>query len=182
MTTFRNDLTYERASELLSYDPETGLFSWKVRRPGKGASPGVWFAGTQMVQGHLQIRIDRRTYYAHRLAWLLAHGRWPSEQIDHRNGNRADNRLANLRECTHGENQQNRAIGRNNTSGFLGVSWFSPSQKWMSKIRLHGRLQHLGYYDSPEAAHEAYLIAKSRLHEFQPIPRHLIATRQGVAA
>jgi hypothetical protein len=181
-TTPRNDLTYERARELLSYDPDTGLFAWNGSRRGQGTRPGVWFAGTATSStGHQRIWVYGRFYQAHRLAWLLTYGRWPSEQIDHRNGDGRDNRLENLRECTAAENNQNRALSRANTSGFMGVSWCAIRQSWRAGIRLQGRLWHLGYHKNPEAAYEAYLDAKSRLHQFQPVPRHLIAEQQEAA-
>jgi hypothetical protein len=91
--------------------------------------------------------------------------------IDHINGVSSDNRICNLREATISENGQNRKRGKNNTSGFTGVSWHKSKNKWCSQIRVNGDLIALGSFDTPQEANDAYLLAKSKLHPFNPIPR-----------
>ena len=88
-------LTAERLRELLSYSPETGLFYWRV---SKGSVAAGTQAGNPGVRGYIVIRIDGVPHYAHRLAWLHVHGEHPTGEIDHRNNNRADNSISNLRQ------------------------------------------------------------------------------------
>ena len=161
-------ITQSRLKELLHYDPETGVFTWAVRRNGI-RNGGV--AGGLDAKGYRKIGVDGRLYLAHRLAWLYVHGVWPQAQMDHRNGVHDDNRISNLREATNAQNSQNRALHANNTSGFPGVTWFWQRRKWMSQITFDGKRKGLGYFDDPEEAHEAYLAAKARLHAFQPTVR-----------
>ena len=157
---------------LLSYDPETGVFRWLKGGHGivSGAAAGAIGGG-----GYLQFRIDGRKHYAHRLAWLYVYGRWPEDQIDHINGIRSDNRIANLREATRAENQQNRAIQRNSTSGAIGVNWHKRNKKWRAEIKKHGKRTHVGYFDSIEDAVAARIKAKAEIHTFQPFDRAALA-------
>jgi HNH endonuclease len=89
-------ISRETVAQLLDYDPATGEFRWKVRRGGMELGS---IAGALDSEGNLVIRIKRRGYMAHRLAWLLVHGRWPARKIRHLNGIKDDNRFANLREA-----------------------------------------------------------------------------------
>lgn len=162
-------LTYQRACELLSYDPGTGIVLWRVNRKG-GARAGSE-AGTTMFVGYRKIGIDGREYLTHRIAWLLATGCWPAFEIDHINGNRTDNRLANLRQATRAENSQNNAIRSTNTSGFAGVTWNKVWKKWQAQITTNRRLRIVGYFDDPESASEAYIAAKREMHKFAPSVR-----------
>lgn len=159
-------LTQDRLKELLSYDHETGVFTWRVNR-GRTAKAGD-VAGRLHHLAYRGIKIDGVEYRAHRLAWLYAHGKWPTKQTDHRNGIRDDNRLDNLRECTNAENQQNRIVQRNSTSGFTGVSWSKKDKKWQAKIKKDRKNYWLGLFFTTEAADQAYREAKRRMHEFNP--------------
>ena len=159
----------DRLQKLLDYDPDTGLFTWLVRT-NKRIKIGA-AAGSPHNEGYRQIKIDGEKHLAHRLAWLWMTGDWPAHQLDHINGIRDDNRWDNLREATQAENNQNMAMHRDNTSGFMGVCWHRLAGKWMAQIRVAGRSRYLGLFTTPEAAHEAYVAAKSELHTFQPIPR-----------
>lgn len=162
-------LTYERASELLSYAPESGELRWRVAA-SNGVKPGD-IAGTLGELGYRHVQIGRKRYRAHRLAWLLTHGELPPSGIDHINGDKTDNRLANLRLATQAENLQNLGVKRNNTSGHPGVSWFKPVGKWRARIVVARKEHSLGYFDSLEQAAAAYIEAKTRLHTFQPTVR-----------
>lgn len=164
-----NALTQSRLNELLHYDPDTGVFTWlaAVARSVKIGDVAGWAED----DGYLRISVGGKQYLAHRLAFLYMTGDWPKDQVDHRNGIRDDNRWDNLREATHAENGQNVALSRRNKSGFIGVCWNRQKGKWVAGIRIAGRLKHLGYFTSPEAAHVAYLAAKADLHTFQPAPR-----------
>lgn len=158
-------ITQQRLREVLDYDPETGEFRWLVAT-GRRVNVGD-LAGTDSY-GRRFIRIDKRRYRAHRLAWLYVHGRWPANEIDHINGVADDNRIANLREATRSQNCENRRKPkRNSTSGFLGVWTHKATGKLRAQIVHNGKNYHLGLFNCPTAAYLlGYLPAKRRLHEF----------------
>ena len=163
------ELTAERVRELLNYDPETGIFTWRVSRGGVVAGA---IAGANNGKGYLRIVIDNRKYRAHRLAWLMTFGEWPDDQIDHMDGDKLNNRIVNLRECSNSKNHQNLGGAySNNAIGVLGVYYFKKSKKWRAQITHDKKQHHLGSFETPEQAHEAYCLAKRELHKFQPILR-----------
>lgn len=158
----RKELTVERLRDLLEYEPDTGIFRWKVRN-----SRSVWpgdVAGGSAGAGYISIRVDGWLYRAHRLAWFHVHGEWPPLLIDHRNGKRDDNRLENLRLASHVDNLANSIKRRHNRSGFKGVFWGTQTKKWQARIRRDGKTTHLGLFDTPEEAHAAYANAAQRVH------------------
>lgn len=147
-------LTHERLKELLSYDPETGRFTWKVNKGSTariGVQPMSMNAG-----GYRRVYIDGRSYRQHRLAWLYMTGQWPTHEIDHINLDRADNRFANLREATPTQNMHNLATPASNTSGRKGAFWHKGARKWMSQIKIDGKLVYLGLHKTVDDAAEAY--------------------------
>jgi len=155
--------------EWLIYDPTSGILTWRKRGiPKWDAKWAGRIAGSLHSTGHWRVTVAYRRYYAHRIAWAMTHGKWPEQQVDHRDGDRLNNRICNLRLATNGENQQNVAIKKSNKSGFVGVVWFKPKQRWRAEIRANNRAYHLGYFDDPESAHAAYVQAKKRLHAFNP--------------
>jgi hypothetical protein len=163
-------LTAERVRELLSYDPDTGVFLWiKARR---AVTVGA-VAGSSYGNGYLRIKINDRAHLSHRLAWLYAHGEWPAAQIDHINGIRSDNRLVNLREATPGENQQNVASTRSTPSRRLGVTWDKRARKWRARIKINRKETHLGLFETIEGAAQARAKAKAQMHKFQPFDREI---------
>lgn len=162
-------LTVERLRELLHYDPDTGIFTWVERVSRRG--PIGHIAGSKTMFGYCNITINFTHFMAHRLAWLYVHGEWPKHYIDHINGDRFDNRFCNLREATRSENGQNRCLSKNSTSGFMGVTFCPVGGNWVSHICINKKLKHLGYFDTPELAHEAYKQAKAELHTFNPVSR-----------
>ncbi len=146
----------------IKYDPETGIFTWAVS--GRGIRVGA-VAGSLGADGYWAIKVGFKRYRSHRVAWFLAHGQWPEGEIDHINGNPLDNRLCNLRVVGRAENSQNRRRAmRNSSHGFLGASWNGQHKRWQAKLMAYGVRYHLGYFDSAELAHAAYMAAKSRLH------------------
>jgi len=161
-------VTATRLRELLDFDPLTGVFLWKVNRRGNSRAGDV--AGKQTTQGYRSIRVDGRDYQAHRLAWLYVHGAWPEQQIDHLNGQRSDNRLANLRDVSGSINQQNRRVASRGKSSPLGVYWIDNNPgnpvpgHWYARITVRRRLVTIGKFSSTEAAHQAYVAAKRQLH------------------
>ena len=158
-------LDAQRLREILHYDADTGLFTWKVmlahrRKPGS-------VAGSRS-HGYIEIGIDNRSYRAHHLAWLYVTGEWPSSFIDHRDGNRSNNAFGNLREASNQKNSQNRhwVSKRKTTTEYLGVTWHKQRQCWMAQIRTKdGRNLNLGLYDDDYQAHVAYLHAKREFHD-----------------
>lgn len=155
------ELTLGRLKELLDYDPDTGIFTWKVWRGGSAVAGSV--AGNIDSHGHRQIKIDQIRYMAHRLAWLYFYGQLPNEEIDHINTIKNDNRINNLRMATHSQNMMHRGKNNNNTSGYKGVFWLKCASKWMAIIRVNRKRIYLGLFDSPFKAHEAYCEA-AKLH------------------
>ena len=148
-------LTQDRLKEVLSYDPDSGKFIWKISTSNRVKAGSV--AGTLNSTGYIYIRVDGKKYLAHRLAWLHAYGYDPEHGIDHLNGVRDDNRISNLREVSQSCNLQNTKTYSRNTSGFPGVSWDKWRRKWRAQIRSQGRNHFLGYYeDSLEAALARY--------------------------
>lgn len=155
-------LTAERVRELLNYDPLTGAFTWRAKR-SEWAGPGD-AVGHRMRIGYIQIGIDRGSYLAHRLVWLFVHGAWPRHEVDHINGNRADNRLANLRDVPKTSNQQNRRHpNRDSESGLLGVH--RNRNRWVAELDAHGVRHVFGRFKTKEEAHRAYWEGKRRLHD-----------------
>ncbi len=153
-------LSIARLKEVLAYDPETGLFVWlSGGRAGRQA-------GTVNADGYVQIKIDGRFFYAHRLALFYTKGTEPVNEVDHRNGARSDNRLLNLRDATRVFNSENvQRAHKDSRSGLLGVSWSAGKNRWYSRIRAKGRTVFLGYFKDPELAHAAYVAKKRSAHE-----------------
>jgi hypothetical protein len=164
-----SNLTAQRLRELLNYDADTGLFTWRVtigcghrreqvkRRAGDNA-------GYVNADGYVMIGIEGREYRAHRLAWLYMKGEWPASLLDHKNREKADNRWDNLREADKSVNSQNVLGARSsNRTGLQGVSY--QANGYFARIRLNGAVTYLGRFKSADEAHQAYLTAKRRLHE-----------------
>ena len=148
--------------DTIAYDPQSGLFTWAVARRGVVVG-GI--AGSFTGEGYWQVKLGRKVYRGHRLAWFLTHGDWPDGEIDHINGDRSDNRMANLRVVDRAGNSQNRRRAMsNNSHGFLGAAWNKQHKRWQAKLMANKVIHHLGYFDSAAAAHAAYMAAKARLH------------------
>lgn len=155
-------LTAARLREVLDYNPETGVFRWRVNRRGFVRAGDV--AGTINGSGYRQIRVDRTIHNAARLAWLHVHGEFPPHEVDHRNLVRNDDRLVNLRPATHGQNTANQRKRSDNASGFKGVSLHSRTGKWQAHVRARGEHRYLGLFASAEEAAIAYRVAAAELH------------------
>lgn len=150
-------LTHVRLQELLHYDPETGVFTWRVDRTGKAKAGTV--AGSLNTRGYVNIYIDGVPHRAHRLAWFYMQGRWPNPGVDHENTVKSDNRWLNLREATQKDNNGNSNIRKDNKSGFKGVCFHKASGKYTATITLNRKPTHLGCFTSKEEAAAAYATA-----------------------
>ena len=146
-------LRVEELRDALAYDPETGLFHWKVSRSAWAKAGTV--AGSLNNHGYTKIMFKRRMHAAHRLAWFYVYGEWPAHQIDHINGDRTDNRLINLRVADNKQNQENIGLRSNNTTGFRGVSFNKKSKMYEAHIRHNGKKICLGMFFSAKVAAEA---------------------------
>jgi hypothetical protein len=116
-------------------------------------------------QGYGHVSCLNVQLLAHRAIWAAHHGRWPEQSIDHINGARADNRIANLRDVDAFTNRQNqRRARRDSRSGLIGAIWLEQRKCWKSEIRVAGRVRMIGRYKTAQEAHAAYVEAKRRLH------------------
>lgn len=157
-----NNLTAERLWQLLDYDDTTGVFTWRVNR---GRTAKINTEAGNLVQGYVKIMIDGKTYTASNLAVLYMTAEWPTEDVDHIDTNRSNNRWGNLRVISHRMNTENQRSARTtNSTGFLGVSPHHRSKRFRARIRVDGSLKQLGWFDTAEEAHEAYKSAKRLLH------------------
>lgn len=150
---FGEVLTQERLKHFLEYDENTGEFKWKFNR--RGLFAGDIAGSVSKDSGYICIRVDKRLYRAHRLAWLYVYGKWPDDCIDHINHNRQDNRICNLREATKQDNQQNLSMNSANKSGVTGVSFYKAYGKWAAEISVKNEKIFLGYFSKLSDAAKA---------------------------
>lgn len=147
------DLTQERLKELLSYDPLTGVFIWRIgRHRGKQA-------GVISEFGYSRIKIGPKRYMAHRIAWLFVYGVFPSGSLDHVDGCRANNMIKNLRPATRSQQGMNTKLRSDNIIGLKGVRIRKDRPVFAAVIAIDGRQRTLGYFPTPELAHDAYWTA-----------------------
>ena len=174
----------ERLRELFDYDPETGVLThrdrsreefsktrfWRVWQTRYAGKPAGWLdkKGYRVVT--ISVDSVKRKAFAHRVAWAMTYERWPLDEIDHRNGDGLDNRISNLREATHSENSQNKAV-----SAICGTVFDAATPRLKRRFRAYIKVNKkhiwLGSFFTGEEAHAAYLAAKAKLHTFQPVPR-----------
>jgi len=155
-------LPYELAVTLWEYDSSTGIITWKIN---KGSARVGDIAGCPATSGYRQVRYRQRLYYAHRLAWLLYYKRWPDSTlvIDHIDGNKINNKIENLRECTIRQNKQNSTLYKNNALGIKGVRFIAERNSYVARIYLKGQAIFLGYFRTAEEARDAYNIKAEEL-------------------
>lgn len=163
MPTKIRDISADMVRERLDYDPETGDLRWRksyARTAKKGAVAG------HSNGGYVRIMLKGISYYAHRLAWAHMHGDLKGDiEIDHENMNRKDNRLVNLRNASHSNNQANASRPRSNTSGVKGVTHRGDRwNKWRVRVGINKKRVHVGDFATLEEAKLAYYAAASRLH------------------
>lgn len=142
------------------YSPKTGKMY-------KRYSYGLKLTLGTDLRGYLRIKLKYKEYKQHRVAWFYMYGCWPVNHVDHINGDTADNRIENLRECSETQNAGNSKLSDANTSGVKGVYWAQAQNKWVAQITKQGRTYHLGCYDSIDDAGKAYeKAAKGYFGEF----------------
>lgn len=158
------ELSRNRLIDNLDYNPNTGIFTWKVSKKGRRVGD---IAGCEDKYGYIRIRIDDELYLAHRLAWLFAYGKWPDGDIDHIDGITSNNKINNLRDVSKSGNAQNRKMApkSNKSTGILGVSLHRASGKFRATIFVGRKSKHLGCFSTVVEAYEIYLKNKRLLHE-----------------
>lgn len=168
------DAAYVRSR--LAYDPLSGKLTWLAKPVRDGSFRRhdlAWntnYAGRETGSlgpyGYLLVNIGGRPHAAHRLAWLIIHGECP-DLLDHANGDRADNRLSNLRAATPSQNCMNSDVRKDNTSGAKGVTWHPQTGKWRASIKVAGKKHSLGLHHTIDAAAAAYShAARAQFGEF----------------
>ena len=150
----------------LIYNADTGVF-YRTKTPNKPI-------GCIGKNGYVVFRYKGKIRYAHRIAWNIVYGQEPPKYIDHINRIKTDNRICNLRLADNTINNRNRATANSNniSCGLLGVAKPKHTHKWSSSITVNYKRKHLGYYDTAEEAHIAYIEAKKIYHPTSP---HLLA-------
>lgn len=147
--------------QAISYCPETGALTWANVRPGKRCN-GDPAGCIDKLNGYVRLRFQRKMLLGHRVAFAIVTGRWP-KLVDHINGNRSDNRWANLREADQSANHENRRVAASHsTTGLLGVQ--RSGNRYMARLTVKGKRLYFGCHATPEQAHAAYLVAKREHH------------------
>lgn len=163
---------------LARYEPDTGKLFWLARSPDMFASGGhskehtcaKWnskYAGKEAFtainrQGYRCGAVFDQQYKAHRIAWAVYYGVSPSAQVDHIDGNRTNNAIHNLRDVTNKQNSRSACLPKNNTTGYMGVSFSESRGKYRASIKIDGRQLFLGYWQTPQDAAQAYILARDQ--------------------
>lgn len=159
-TVMKDDVEIDLLRSLLSYDQDTGLLHWKIGSLTRSIGQ---VAGAATNRGYVKVCISNSFYLAHRIAFAIHYGRWPSGEVDHINQVKSDNRILNLRECTKSENCRNRALTKANKSGFRGVFWDPRRKNWRAGITFDGKRTMLGRFPTPELAYEVFLAKEAEM-------------------
>jgi len=146
-------ITQARLKELLDYDPETGVFTWKFQKTSAVKAGGV--AGTLGTNGYWCIKIDRKRWLAHRLAWLFVYSKFPDGNLDHRDRDRLNNAITNLRRASVSQNTSNTERLQNNETGYRGV-YKSGRISWMARIVVGGKRLYGGSFRTAKLAAKKY--------------------------
>lgn len=154
------DITVDLLNELFTYDKETGKLYWKAKAGNVKVGSE---AGSDNGRGYLRAGINKKQHVVHRIIFLMHKGYYP-EVLDHIDGNTHNNRLENLRPASRSQNQHNRKIGKNNTTGYKGVSYHQRTNKFSATICHNYKYIWLGRYNTPEEADKVVRAAREELH------------------
>lgn len=161
-------LTHERLLERVDYDPDTGVFSWRPRNGRMGSAIAGAPAGSSNKDGYIALGISldgkRYIFRAHRLAIFYMTKQWPTDQVDHENLIKNDNRYSNLRDANYSLNAQNRKVSARSSTGIKGIYWNNFAKKWSARIYLQGKPKHLGSFGTQEEASSAYAEAAKKYY------------------
>lgn len=149
-----------------SFDYVEGNLIWKVIKSRVRIGT---IAGSISGRGYVNIKLNQKAYLAHRLVYLWHYGYLPAV-LDHINGDPRDNRIENLRAATPSQNQHNRSLNRNNTSGYKGVCWNKGSKKWQAKVKKNNVYKHLGFFD--DILDAAKVVADYRIEMHGEFAKH----------
>ena len=161
-------ITQTELQSRYKYNPNTGEFTRICYTGGKHFGRTLKKRNNKSISGHpvyQNITINDKAYPAHKLAWLYMTGEYPDCFIDHINRDSTDNRFSNLRKASYAENNRNKSMSRNNTSGYKGVNWHKHKNKWRAEIRVNKTAITLGYFDNALDAHYAYIQASEKYHK-----------------
>lgn len=151
------NLSADLVRELFLYDPLTGKITRRIKRGFR------WLEGEEVgsvsESGYRYVSVNSVLYLAHRIIWLYIHGYIPDCDIDHKNRNRDDNRLENLREASRGQNNINSGLQKNNTSGFKGAYYDKRRNCWYAEIWVENKKKFLGRFSTASDAGAAYVAA-----------------------
>lgn len=163
------DIPIDELHRIFEYDPESGSLIYRSRASTRASAGSK--AGFLNHKGYRLVGISGKQYRAHRIIVAMTSGDWPPAEfvIDHIDGNRDNNRIENLRVCSHSENQHNRISPSSSTSGLLGASYSKKERKWIAAICVGGKRMRIGGYKTPGEARSACLEAKTQLHPTAPI-------------
>lgn len=143
--------------EIFDYDPETGICLWRSDRYAGGGRKMIdagTEVGTTTVKGYREVSLNYCKIFVHRLGWMLTYGEWPEHMLDHRDMDRLNNRISNLRPSTGSQNRANTKVRAK--SGFKGVTTHKHASGFTAQITVGGKNKYLGRYKTAEAAHAAY--------------------------
>ena len=169
-----DSITPEMLRELIDYDPNTGKLYFKERPMSAFPSDRIGKAWNTRCAGKEACSTYSKGYrfgpingipcIAHRVAWAVYYGEWPSKDIDHINQVKDDNRIENLRLATDSENLRNIPMFSSNTSGYKGVSKDKRSGRWVARVSTGKEYKWIGSFASKEEASKAYLAAAMNYH------------------
>ena len=149
------------AAKSLHYNSETGVLIWSIGRADRIGN----IAGYVDSSGYRKVMVKGFNFRAHVLCWFIHHGKLPNGEIDHINGKKDDNRMDNLREATRSQNCMNMKLRSDNASGFKGVYWREHAKRFTANIWKDSKRKSLGYFDTAEQAHDAYVKASKEVHQ-----------------
>lgn len=151
-------LSHELLRNTLDYNPETGIFTWK-KSTAKVIKIGATAGSLDKSSGYYRVQLYGSRFLLHRLAWFYCFEEWSCDMLDHKDQNKLNNSIDNLRECDNSKNNMNRVAPITNTSGYRGVSLQKSTGKYKASYKSNGEYKYIGSYPTAEEANEAYIQA-----------------------